>query len=973
MKLEISVFGSPKPKSHEAEKQSLRLRFNLRVMKLKINVSGFNAGLNPTVLPLPVAIFFLVFLCSCQMQPAIHEQPTDYEITRRVVSESPGKQADLPYEVSRRLLHFNEFYPREKLYIHTDKSHYLPGETVWFKLYLADASSHQASPWSGLVYVELADTAGIVAGRRYIEIKDGTGHGDFVLDTDTEAGVWILRGHTSYMRNYGSSPLFSMELRVIDAYPGRFGTTDRSEQTAASGRESRFQPSGRQADLPQYPAAPAAKASPDTAATDQMPVAGKFPEALAERFAFHPNDLEVKFFPEGGDLVAGLGSVVAVKATVTGGAGIGVMGIISDDLGNHIAGFATGRFGLGRFEFTPQSGRKYYARVETADTTLRFDLPGVTEMGYTLQVNNNMPDEALVRIETNSPHGLKNAFLVGHIREQIFCLEKLPEGSMAIINIDKKGFPAGIVHFTLFSAEGMPVAERLVFISANQPQARLEVIKSAEIYDHRNKVGLELELTDGNGDPLRGEFSLSVTDSYVVPSHHDRHNIETYLLLSSDLSGTIENPGYFFDSGNADRHMLLDLLMMTHGWRRFKWDDLLAGRYPEIIYPPGTGHIIDGRVTLIKQHDAPVRARVMLSALGDEFFASSQVTGEDGQFLFHGIELYDTTILVLQADFYRERREQRRQRRGLDDTFAFIPGSENFVALHLGEPETVQDEVDIAAATAAEEVLKASATEAEEVFRAYLEDSMKDPLLSHLEDILHLEIEEVEIRRRRPVARTTFDRTIHGTPFRPMDRIIPDEYPFTYTYHNTWEFIRARKPGLIIDGGPPRFVSGPTSMFAGPMGTLVLLNGMRVESDAIGTLPIETISFIDIIRLPQASIYGSGWNLVIAVFTKTFEDYRDADTGTPGLLSFYFPGYYQSREFYSPRYDEPGPHHDQTDYRTTLFWEPEIKTGEDGRATVTFFTSDKASVYRIIMEGITEAGIPLVKSKEFGVQQGAGN
>jgi hypothetical protein len=490
---------------------------------------------------------------------------------------------------------------------------------------------------------------------------------------------------------------------------------------------------------------------------------------------------------------------VAVKSTVACGTGIELQGNVYDDLGNHVAGFVTGRFGLGRFEFTPLAGRLYHAGIETADTTLRFDLPGVKKTGYTLQVNNSMPDEALVRIETNLGRGLTNAFLIGHIRGEIFCLEKLPEGNMAIINIDKTGFPAGIVHLTLFSAEGMPVAERLIFVNEKEPQARLQVIKSAEVYDHREKVEMEFELTDNNGNPLKGDFSVSVTDSYVVPSHHHRHNIETWLLLSSDIPGTIENPGYFFDPGNAGRHQLLDLLMTTNGWRRFRWDDLIAGRYPYLKYPAGTGHIIDGRVSLINQHDVPVRAKVMLSALGDEFFASSQVTGEDGRFLFDGIELYDTTVLVLQGSFYRERRAQRRERRGVDDTFT--PGSENWVALHIEEPEIVQHEVDIAAATAAEEVL-----------RAYIEDSMKDPLLSHLEDIWHLEIEEVEIRRRRPRVRTTFDRTIHGTPFRMMDRIIPDEYPFTYTYHNTWEFIRAMKPGLIISDGMPRFASGPTSL-----------------------------------------------------------------------------------------------------------------------------------------------------------------
>jgi hypothetical protein len=890
----------------------------------------------------------------------MHEQPADHEITRSEAPEPTVTQADLPYEISRRLIHLNESYPGEKLYIHTDKSHYLPGETVWFKLYLADASSHLASPWSRLVYVELADTAGMVAGRRYIEIKEGTGHGDFALDTDTEAGTWILRGHTNYMRNFSNSPLFRMELRVIDAYPGRFRLTG-NRQAAQSGRDSQFQPSGTPAGLPLQTAVPEA-APPVTDSPSRVPTPGEAPEVIAERFMIHSNHLDVRFFPEGGDLVAGLGSGVAVKATGSAGAGIGLQGRVYDDLGNHVAGFVTGRFGLGRFEFTPRAGRKYHARVETADTTLRFDLPGVKETGYTLQVNNSMPDRALVRIETNLGQGLTNTFLIGHIRGEIFCLEKLPEGNMAIINIDKTGFPAGVVHLTLFSAKGMPVAERLMFINENEPKARLRVRKSESEYDHRKKVDLEFELTDGNGDPLWGDFSLSVTDSYVVPSHHERHNIETYLLLSSDLPGTIENPGYFFDSGNADRHIMLDLLMMTQGWRRFKWDDLLAGRYPEIIYPPGTGHIIDGRVRIKDRQNKPVMSRVILSALGDEFFAESQVTDEEGNFYFGNLHFHDTTTLVLQGSVFRERRAARRERRGIDDSFS--ADGDNWVEFQINEPELSAGPVDIAAATVGEEVLM-----------AYIEDSKRDPLLSHIEDIWHLHIEEVEIRRRHVYDHPTFRRARHGTPMHGR-RFVIDSIPDSHHYMNTLELIGKISPWVYYDYGSGTLgltSQPPVSMFAGGGGIAILLDGMPVRQEFIRHLPVAAVSFFDVLRFTDRGVYG-GTGSMITIFSRSVDDGLYTIEREPsGIISLIFPGYYRAREFYSPRYDEPGPHHDQPDYRTTLFWEPEIKTGADGRAKVSFFTSDKASVYRIIVEGITETGIPLVKTKEFRVQQGAGN
>jgi hypothetical protein len=240
----------------------------IRILRMLCKMLHILAGKISLAFRLIQAVaIYLALLSSCQMRPAIHDQHVEDEIEYQIVFDSIDRQADLSLEISRRLVHLGEFYPQEKLYIHTDKSHYLPGETIWFKLYLTDASSHQASPWSRIVYVELADTAGVVAGRRYIEITGGTGHGDFQLDPEFEPGTWVLRGHTNYMRNYSSSPLFSMELRVIDAYPGRFGLTG-GRQAAAPGREPQSAPlpDGIQDDL--HPEYPSAKAPPDTAATD---------------------------------------------------------------------------------------------------------------------------------------------------------------------------------------------------------------------------------------------------------------------------------------------------------------------------------------------------------------------------------------------------------------------------------------------------------------------------------------------------------------------------------------------------------------------------------------------------------------------------------------------------------------------------------------------------------------------------------
>jgi hypothetical protein len=860
--------------------------------------------------------------------------------------------------ISDRFIQLNEFYPQEKLYIHTDKSHYLPGETIWFKLYLTDASSHEDSPHSRIVYVELADTLGMVVDRRYIPVFGGQGQGDFLLAVDFESGSWILRGFTNYMLNYSNTPLFSMEIKVMDAFAGisghgsnRVSSPERGLSTAGSRRTGPGFPSGTSRetgyagpDEKTKTAATSARSHQTYAAGFSHPVKDPYPSA----------GLNVSFFPEGGDLVGKLGAVVAVHATETYGRGVELHGHLYDDFGKLAGRFATGRFGLGKFEFTPGAGRKYFAEVIADDTTFRFELFAVKEKGYTLQVNNSMPDKALVRVETNMEWGLQNALLIGHIRGQIFCLEKLQGDNIAIVNIDKIGFPAGIAHFTLFSAEGLPLAERLTFIGNDDTMAHLDITATKETYGNRERVEIELELLDNFDYPLGGNLSVSVTDSYVVPSHHDHHNIVSYLLLSSELPGTIENPGYFFDPSNADRHIILDLLMLTHGWRRFRWEDLLTGDFPEIRYPAGRGHIIEGRVTRKDRHDVPVRSSVMLAALGEEFSATSQVTDENGLFLFDEVDLYDTTILMLQGSVYREKRAQRRESRGMDDSFT--AGADNWISFHLSEPDIVPGKIDIPAAVIAEQVML-----------AYIEDSMKDLMLPHLEDLWQLEIEEVEIQHRRPVTRTTFDRAIHGAPFRPRDRIIPDEYPFSDKYHNPWELIRALSPSIILsDIDTGIVITQQTSLFFSKV-VGYFINGSPCSYRDIRSLPIETISFVDILREPQTNLYGMGYHIVIAVFQKTVGDYRVSDTHPTGIISLEFPGYYQAREFYSPRYDIPGTHHDQDDYRTTLFWDPEILIDENGKAKVSFFTSDKSSAFRVVIEGVTHTGIPVYTRGEFRV------
>jgi hypothetical protein len=360
--------------------------------------------------------------------------------------------------------------------------------------------------------------------------------------------------------------------------------------------------------------------------------------------------------------------------------------------------------------------------------------------------------------------------------------------------------------------------------------------------------------------------------------------------------------------------MLLDLLMMTHGWRRFKWDDLLAERYPEIIYPAGKGHIMDGRVTIKDRHNKPVRSRVMLSALGDNFFAESQVTDEQGNFYFDNLHFHDTTALVLQGSIHRERRAARRERRGIDDSF--LAGRDNWVEFQINEPELNAGPVDIAAATIGEDVL-----------RAYVEDSRKDPALTWLDDIWHHQIEEVEIKRRKHIYdHPAFRRARHGTPMHGR-RFVIDSIPHAHHYVNVLELIGKVSPGVYYDfasGALVSMINPPVSIHMGGGGIPILLDGVRVDPGFIRHLPVGAVSFFDVLKGTDGAVYSLEFldRIIVAIFSRSIEDGPSRIKTEPsGIISLVFPGYYRAREFYSPIYEAPGPDHSRQDYRTTLFWD----------------------------------------------------
>ncbi len=224
-------------------------------------------------------------------------------------------------------------------------------------------------------------------------------------------------------------------------------------------------------------------------------------------------------------------------------------------LDNHkkiISRISSKHLGMGAFSYLPEAGKKYHAEIVTANgKDYRFDLPETLESGYVLSVLENRDKQLRLSIASTLPDPM--VLLVCHMRGKLVYNEqvRLANGGKTL-NIPLDVIPSGILHLTLFDEKREPRCERLVFVRS-EDLLRIAVLKQKSEFKPREKVDITLLVMDQQSNPVEGNFSLAVSDRDLVNNAADfQSGIITNLLLSSDLSGRIEKPEYYFDENNRD-------------------------------------------------------------------------------------------------------------------------------------------------------------------------------------------------------------------------------------------------------------------------------------------------------------------------------------------------------------------------------------------------------------------------------------
>ncbi|HET9505381.1 MAG TPA: hypothetical protein VFO93_17690, partial [Hymenobacter sp.] len=494
----------------------------------------------------------------------------------------------------------------EKVYLHLDRPVYGTGETIWFNAYLVDALRHRPDSLSRVLYVELLSPQRQLVARRILRVQDiGLAHGDIELDDSLRAGTYVLRAYTNWMRNQGPAFFYQRQLQVWPAAP-----TQPVEKPA--------------------PLSPARAGAQKTA----------------------PAKVDVQFFPEGGTLVAGLPGTVAFKAQAATGRGLDISGQVLDAQNKPVgAAFKSRHLGMGRFSFTPVAGQQYHARVTLpGGTTADYPLPAAQASGYALHVadtGENFTIEA--RYVGATPPG--PALLVSEVRGYIVGLPPRPltsDGKPVTWNVAKSKYPNGIAHFTLFDAQSRPQAERLAFVQNGPAALKITLTADKAAYAPHERVLMKALVTDASGQPVTTRFSVAVAEQGAATLDANAETIASNLLLTSDLAGYVEEPGYYFKSQTPEAAQALDDLLLTQGWRRFVWKDLLAGPVPAPQYRAEQELAIRGQVTGMGHNPIANSQLTFVQTKPMRQFLTA-TTDAQGRFSFVGFDGKDTTVVTLQA------------------------------------------------------------------------------------------------------------------------------------------------------------------------------------------------------------------------------------------------------------------------------------------------------------------------------------
>ncbi len=512
---------------------------------------------------------------------------------------------------------FEKFYqkiPQDRVYLHLDKTFYSPGETIWYSAYLRQAADMKASAESDIIEVQLIAPNGNVAQNYKLVCHKGKAAGDFSLAPNTPGGMYKIRAFSNWQKNEPDTLLFEKEILVQDILVPRVKMQldfDRKAYGPADEVVAKlyFEDNSNKAlahqsfnYIVQIQGKEILRNTAEADSEGKMYVKFKLPkkldsndglllvtlqyngntESISRSIPVVLNNISLKFYPEGGDLISKIPNKVAFRALNEFGKPADIEGIILDSKGNEVTTFSSFHNGLGSFILPCKEDERYIAKIKRpAQIEQEYQLPEMLDQGYVLNCVAQNKESVELTIHSTRDEELA---LVAMLRDKIYYSTAVnTQNGIAHVVVPLSAMPMGVCRFTLFDSQKTERAERLVFVNPHK-KLNVRITTDKDKYLPREKVTAQILVTDDNGMPTPAQLSLSVTNDELLSFADDKQgNILSQLYLEQDIKGKLDEPAFYF-SGTEKAAQAMDYVMLTYGWRRFKWEPILQNQNPFINF-----------------------------------------------------------------------------------------------------------------------------------------------------------------------------------------------------------------------------------------------------------------------------------------------------------------------------------------------------------------------------------------------------
>ena len=845
---------------------------------------------------------------------------------------------------------------QEKLYVVTDKPFYSAGDTIYFSAFLVNSIYFNRTTDTKFIYVELIDATGNVVHRLRVMGTEGRFYNAIRLSTKTTSGKYTLRAYSKWQTNFDKELLFSRQLEIGNYIDDAIHTNikyefDNTGKVVASVEvtNNHFNPIAD--NTIEYSLCVNGRTTRHMTKTDHN---GFF------RFSFRPSsnmsdfirmninangrkldrkaqlpsfedDFSAKFLPEGGNLVAGIEQVIAFKAVGIDGRAVDVEGKIQTKTGEEVCTIKSEHSGMGKFTFKAQAGESYIATLSTKDGVTRsFTLPEAVASGCVINLKPDAANRILLQILTSPNYPRENLVAVVQSRGIVnYVVEDLSHA----LRIPLEKLRSGVAQVSIVDKTTRTVvAQRLFFVRG--VAATATITPSVKKFSPRERVSLNFAVKNSAGNAVKGDFVVSVVDADLLKSDNNADNIFTYMLLNSELKGHIENPKYYFEADDAIHNEHLDLVMLTHGWRRYNINSILAGKKPQITQPFEKEQSISGGIksTIGKTKNTSV----MIFRNRKEYLGVHDLNSTN-RFFITGVDAQDTTVYILQA---------------LNKN---------------GTSERVRIKVD-------PQIYPTTPTIAREIFHKKKETSLSEAYMmrskqNYFEEggMPVIDIDVVEVVAKRIV---TYD---YSSSLNDFNTVSGDMSRFVSIFDALQRFRQLEVIGNDVYVASPKLsksnvsVSHDDSEDSGGIDNVEInmedktdlmpalyVNGTQMDMGVIDAYPMSeviSVSYLDKFESMAAGMGSETGAIILHV--------KDINSREKFLINsmaeVVVPGYSAPAEFYAPDYSVENDK-SKRDNRSTIAWVPSLQSNSLGDASISFWTADRQSDYRVIIEGITAEG-----------------